>query len=86
MTCNLRSTPARTQQGAFILSRNAEKELSCKDKIIKTSMGSNLGRQNVNEFTKLTFDDQQVGDNMKIDDNDCFEELEDNPPSGNGQD
>lgn len=86
MACNLKSTPARTQQRAFILSRNAEKELSCKDKIIKTSMGSNLGRQNVNEFTKLTFDDQQVGDNMKIDDNDCFEEFEDNSPPGNGQD
>lgn len=49
-------------------------------------MESNSGRQRVDESTEPTFDGQQAGDNIDIDNNDYFQELENDSPPGDGQD
>ena len=85
MACNLRPTPARTQQEASIPGGNAGERSSRKDEVMEIPTGSNSGRQGVDKSTEPTFDGQKAGDNMDIDDNDRFEELEEDPPSGDGQ-
>lgn len=53
---------------------------------METLTKSNLGQQSINKSTKPTFNSQQDKNNMDIDDNDWFEDLEDDPPPENRQD
>ena len=86
MAYSLRPTPMWTQQKAFFPGGNAGEKLPHSNKVIETPIKSNSGQQNIDDATKLTFDSQQARDNMKIDNNDCFENLEDDSLSGNKQD
>lgn len=56
MACNLRSTPARTQQRAFFLGKNVGKRLSCDNEVMETPTELNSNRQGIDKSTESTFD------------------------------